>query len=129
MDEDDYSTERGQEPTNRLETDELMTLEQAVDRFFRNGSVTVPLLRRAVRDGRLPVSPLSRRPFLVTREALETVFDCVALTPETRRTRRSPVTAKRFEIEEKMKSSDEILAGMLGLSDMKARAPRMKAAR
>lgn len=68
--------------------DELMTLEEAVARYYPNGPLTVPALRRAVRAGLLPVSPLSKRPYFVTRSALEALKTCRPITPEERQTRK-----------------------------------------
>ncbi len=77
----------------------------------------MPVLRRAVRAGLLPVSPLSRRPYLVTREALEALKTCRPITPEERsaRKRGGRLAEAKAQIVNRHLSAQEKLVAMLAL--------------
>jgi hypothetical protein len=65
------------------ETDELMTLAEAVALFWPRGPLTVRSLRTAIRDERLPVSVVAGR-HLVTKRALKEMSRCTPLPRQAR---------------------------------------------
>lgn len=64
--------------------DELMTLKEAVDLHWPDGPLTIPTLRTAIRDGKLPVCSVAGK-FFLTRRALLALSEAEMMKPTSPR--------------------------------------------